>query len=249
MPAEGVTILTSNQVGGIKSHATDECCEAGEHWLVKEGRYSFSTLARVTKAGIKSHATDERCEAGEHWLVNEGRYSFSTLARVTKSGIASAETIEGEATGVHLKRKGEGKGVVLTMSMAERAKETAGIPRTGGIVSMTMVLHDRNENEIYYSLTVPPMTEKMKELQVFNTARTAKDNLPRLKKYASELKKPFKLKPASKGGNKNSKSDRGAGGGDMPANLNLWLSVGEVPKGENVTELKAKRKRAEDERN
>ena len=212
MPAEGVTILTSKQVAGIKSHATDEGCEAGEHWMEKEGRNSLSTLARVTKAGI-----------------------------------ASAETIEGEATGVHLKRKGEGKGVVLTMSMAERAKETAGIPRTGGIVSMTMVLHDRNKDKIYYSLTVLPMAEKMKELQVFNTARSAKDNIPRLKKYASELKKPFKLKQAPKG--RNTKSDRGAGGRDMPANLNLWLSVGEVPKGENVTELKAKRKRAEDERN
>lgn len=85
MPAEGVTILTSEQVGGIKSHATDPGCEKGEHWMVKEGRNSVSTLERVTNAGIASAATDPDCEKGEHWMTEKGRYSKSMSARSRES--------------------------------------------------------------------------------------------------------------------------------------------------------------------
>jgi hypothetical protein len=108
-----------------------------------------------------------------------------------------------------------------------------GVPRTGGKASTTMILHDMNENKIYYSLTDAPMVKKLVELKVFNSARTAGDNMKRLKDYAREGK--FKLVPGKTG--RGNKSDRGAGSKDMPANLNLWMSTGKVPKGENVTEL------------
>ena len=239
--------------GGINSNATDPNCQPGEHWMEEEDRYSWSTLARVTKAGIASHDTIEGEEDGVHWKrkgVGAGvDLTMPTLERVTKAGTASADTIEGEKRGTHWKRHGKGKGVVKTMSMAERAEETTGIPRKGGIVSTILVPY--HEDKIYYSLTNDPMFEKMVGLQVFNSKRNARDNIWRLKDYASEGK--FQLKLATKGGDrrKDFVPYRGACGRDMPTDLNVWLSVGKIPKGDNVTVLKkqSKRKRAEDEGN
>ena len=115
----------------------------------------------------------------------------------------------------------------------------------GGVASTTMVLHDRNTNPdwYYYSHTHAPMAEKMVELKLFNSERMANDQFLRLKEYAEELEKPFKLMPATKG--KQSKDFvpyRGACGKDMPTDLNFWLSTGKVPKGVNVTELKKQKK-------
>ena len=59
---------------GINSHRTDAGCEPGVHWMEKEGRYSLSTLARVTKAGIASAATIEGEATGIHCNVQgEGK--------------------------------------------------------------------------------------------------------------------------------------------------------------------------------
>jgi hypothetical protein len=77
------------------------------------------------------------------------------------------------------------------------------------------------------------MVKKLVELKVFNSTSTANDNKKRLKDYARE--KEFKLVPGKTG--RGNKSDRGAGGRDMPPHLDLWLSVGKVPEGENVTKL------------
>ena len=66
------------------------------------------------------------------------------------------------------------------------------------------------------------------------------------------IRREVPVKPATKGKpRKNFVPYRGACGSDMPENLNIWLSVGKVPKGDNVTELKkqTKRKRADDEGN
>jgi hypothetical protein len=117
---------------------------------------------------------------------------------------------------------------------AIRGEATLGVPRTGGTASTTMILYDRAIDHYYYSLTDNPMVKKLVELKVFNTARTAKDNMKRLKEYAREGM--FKLVPAIRGGGQK-KSGRGAGGRDMPPHLDLWLSVDKVPKGENVTKL------------
>jgi hypothetical protein len=120
------------------------------------------------------------------------------------------------------------------MSLSERVAKggeaTLGVPRTGGKASTTTILYDGTKDHYYYSLTDPPMMKKLVELEVFNSARTAKDNMKRLKDYAREGK--FKLVPAIRGN-----KYRGAGSKDMPAQLDLWLSVGKVPKGDNVTKL------------
>jgi len=129
------------------------------------------------------------------------------------------------------------------MSMAERGAEATGIPKKG--ISKIAVLHDKTAKKIYYSLTDHPMSQKMFELGMFGSVRTAQNNIKRLKDYASEVKREIELVPGTHGG-----SDRGACGRDMPANLDLWLSVAsEVPVGDNVTKLEkqAKRKRAEHE--
>ena len=54
MPAEGVTILTSKQVGGIKSNATDPDCEKGVHYSNQLQRETMSSSER----GVVSQATD-----------------------------------------------------------------------------------------------------------------------------------------------------------------------------------------------
>ena len=164
-------------------------------------------------------------------------------------GLESAATDEDEKRGTHLKRTGVGAGVDKTMSMSDRGAKSAGKPKTGGNESKIIVLHLKDK--IYYSRTDPPMLEKMVELKLFNSKTTAKDNISRLKKYGEEEGK-FQLKPGAKG---RPRKDfvpyryRGACGSDMPADLNVWMSVGTVPKDGNVTELKIqpKRKRADDE--
>jgi hypothetical protein len=165
-------------------------------------------------------------------------------------GNESAATIEGEARGVHVKRNGEGKGVDMTKSMSKRGEAALGVPKTGGKASTTTVLHDltdENNVHIYYSVTDKPMAQKLFDLKAFNSASTALDNMFRLKEYASKLGKPFKLVQGSANGKNSSKA---AAGSKMPLHLNLWLSVGKVPEGENVTQLKpvnqSKRKRAEE---
>jgi hypothetical protein len=125
---------------------------------------------------------------------------------------------------------------------------TTGVPRTGGKASTTLILHDQtdeNNVHIYYSVVDPPMAQKLFDLKAFNSARTAMDNMKRLKDYASKLGKPFKLVQGSANGKNSSKA---AAGSKMPLHLNLWLSVGKVPEGENVTQLvnQLKRKRAEE---
>jgi hypothetical protein len=95
-----------------------------------------------------------------------------------------------------VKRKGEGAGVVKTMSMAERGEASTGKPRTGKKESKISVLY--HEDKIYYSHTDPPMLKKMVELQVFNTEKSARNNIPRLRKYAEEEGK-IELKPGSMG--------------------------------------------------
>jgi hypothetical protein len=119
-------------------------------------------------------------------------------------------------------------------SMSARGALSKGVPRTGGTTSTTMILHDKDDDHYYYSVTNPPMEKKLVELRVFNTTRTAENNMKRLKDYAKD-KGEFKLVPGKIG--KGNKSDRGAGSKDMPPHLDLWLSVGKVPEGENVTKL------------
>jgi hypothetical protein len=166
------------------------------------------------------------------------------IAKVTKQGNNSASTDENEARGVHVRMQGEGAGVEKTMSMAERGEMSAGVQRTGKIESKITVLY--HGNKIYYSRTDAPMLEKMVELQMFNTEKSAMNNIPRLRKYAEEVGK-FKLKPGSIGKpRKDFVPYRGACGSGMPSDLKVWMSVGEIPKDGNVTELKLqpKRKRA-----
>jgi hypothetical protein len=135
------------------------------------------------------------------------------------------------------------------MSMA-RGEKNLGVPRmTGKKASKILVLH--HDKKIYYSRTNPPMAEKLVELQVFNTEKSAKSRIPRLYDYGKEAGK-FKLKPGAKGRvRKDFVPYRGACGRDMPSDLNVWMSVGEIPTGNNMKELKLqpKRKRAEDEGN
>ena len=88
----------------------------------------------------------------------------------------------------------------------------------------------------------------MVDLGVFNSVINAKD------KYEEAERLCIGEDIQAQGGDKRRKqeSDRGACGRDMPANLNLWLSVAsEVPVGDNVTKLEkqAKRKSAEHEGN
>ena len=134
------------------------------------------------------------------------------------------------------------------MPCNERGERTTGIPRTGGVVSTTLVLY--HENKIYFSRTDPPMLEKLVKLQVFNTEKHAKNHIPRLKEYGQEVGK-FQLKPGARGKpRKDFVPYRGACGRGMPSDLKVWMSVGEIPEGD-VTELKkqSKRKRAEDKGN
>ena len=228
------------QVAGFLSHATDEGCERGVHWMNDKGRPSMSSSAR----GKESHATDEGCERGVHWMVDKGRPSMSSSARGSLGGAESSRADHRGIAGLHYSVDLERD----TMSMSARGKESTGVPRTGGKASTTTVLHDKtdeNNVHIYYSVVDPPMAQKLFDLKAFNSARTAMDNMKRLKDYASKLGKPFKLSQGSANGKNSSKA---AAGSKMPLHLNLWLSVGKIPEGENVTQLvnQLKRKRAEE---
>ena len=284
LPADGVSITTSEQVAGIKSHATDPNCEGGQHRM-KNGEMSMSDIDRgrasaatdedeetgkhlkrngvgagVVKTmsmsdrgalgGKESAATDEDEETGVHLKRNGVGAGVVKTMSMSDRGLESAATDEGEETGAHLKRNGVGAGVVKTMSMSDRGalggEESAGKPKTGGNESKIIVLH--LEDETYYSRTDAPMLEKMVELKVFNKVRNAQDNIPRLKEYGQKVGK-FQLKPGAKGKQrKNFVKYRGACSRDMPTDLNVWMSVGEIPEGD-ATELKkqSKRKRADDE--
>jgi hypothetical protein len=208
------------------------------------GEMSMSSSDRGTEGGKNSHKTDPNCEVGVHRKQN-GEISRSTLERVSKAGKESAATIDGEKTGVHWKRQGEDKGKVLTMPMSERGEKSAGVPRTGNKESKILVLY--HEDKIYFSRTNPPMLQKMVELELFSSEKSAENSIPRLKKYGQEVEK-FQLKPGRRGGKKEVHY-RGACGSKMPADLDVWMSVGTVPKDGNVTELvlQAKRKRVEDD--
>jgi hypothetical protein len=235
---------TPNQVagfiGGVNSHKTDPNCEPGEHWMEEEDRYSMSSRGR----GIESAATDEGEARGVHVKRNGVGAGVEKTMSMSARGMESAATDEGEARGVHVKRKGVGAGVEKSMSMAERGEKSTGVPRSGKNESKISVLY--HKDKIYYSRTDPPMLKKMVELQVFNTEKSAKNSIPRLREYAEEEGK-FELKPGARGKpRKDFVPYRGACGSGMPSDLKVWLSVGEIPKDGNVTELKLqpKRKRA-----
>jgi len=159
------------------------------------------------------------------------------------AGLKSHATDPGYEDGEHRMKNGE-----ISMSTLERVTKagmaSTGIPRSGKKESKISVLY--HEDKIYYSRTDPPMLKKMVELQVFNTEKSAKNKMPMLKKYAEEEGK-FELKPGARGKpRKDLVPYRGACGSGMPSDLKVWLSVGEIPKDGNVTELKLqpKRKRA-----
>ena len=190
-------------------------------------------------AGFRSHATDPDCEPGEHWIYDEGRYSMSDSDR----GMESTATDEGEARGTHVKRKEK------TPSMSERAEKKAGVPTKK---SRILVLY--HGDKTYYSRTDPPMAKKMVELELFSTESNAKTKIPKLNDYGKEIGigLKFKLIPGARGfTGKDIVPHGGACGSKMSSDLNVWMSVGEIPKGNNVEELKSqpKRKRAQDEGN
>ena len=158
-------------------------------------------------------------------------------------GMESAATDEGEARGTHVKRKEK------TPSMSERAEKKAGVPTKK---SRILVLY--HGDKTYYSRTDPPMAKKMVELELFSTESNAKTKIPKLNDYGKEIGigLKFKLIPGARGfTGKDIVPHGGACGSKMSSDLNVWMSVGEIPKGNNVEELKSqpKRKRAEDEGN
>ena len=96
LPVDGVSITTSEQVAGFRSHATDPNCEPGEHWMEKENRYSMPTLERVTNAGMASAATDEGEARGVHVKRNGVGAGVEKTMSMSARGMESAATDEGE---------------------------------------------------------------------------------------------------------------------------------------------------------
>jgi hypothetical protein len=228
--------------------------------LKRRGGYVGPAVWEFGRPQTQKEKQDER-----HWLTrgsyvtrlgNEMQKLYTTpfakmsdkdlyavfVAKSTEQGINSSATDEGRAVGEHYLASEDR----YTMSMSDRAKEATGVPKTGGKASTTLILHDQtdeNNVHIYYSLTDKPMAQKLFDLKAFNSERNAVDNMKRLKDYAGQGK--FKLVQGSANGRNSSKA---AAGSKMPLHLNLWLSVGKVPEGENVKQLvnQSKRKRAEE---
>ena len=248
--SDEIIIPTPNQVagfiGGVNSHKTDPNCEPGEHWMEEEDRYSMSSRGR----GLESAATDESEARGTHVKRNGvGAGVEKTMSMSDRGSLGaeeSAATDDGKARGVHVKKRGEGAGVVKTMSMSERGEASTGVPRTGKKESKILVLY--HGDKTYYSRTNHQMVKKMVELHIFNSESMANSKIPKLYDHGKEVGNKFKLKPGAMGGGR---KYGGACGCGMPSDLDVWMSVGEIPKGDNVTELKLqpKRKRAEDEGN
>jgi hypothetical protein len=239
----------SSRGRGLESAATDEGEKRGTHVKRKGvGAGVVKTMSMSARA-MESAATDEGEKTGTHVKRKGVGAGVEKTMSMSARSLKGSATDEGEKRGVHVKRNGVGAGVEKTMSMTERAEKSAGVPRTGKKASKILVLY--HGDKTYYSRTNPPMMKKMVELELFNNDATAKGRIPRLYDYGKEVGK-FKLKPGSMGRVKNGLVQYGgACGSGMPSDLDVWMSVGTVPKGNNVTELKLqpKRKRAEDEGN
>ena len=158
-------------------------------------------------AAITNHMTEMSEREGRPVTRAEAHYDFGRIAGNRR--VETAGTFQ-----VNLGRNS----TTMSEAAAEGGTASAGIPRTGAISSTILVLDDRNAGRIYYSLTDPAMSEKMVNLRVFGSVITTQKNMKRLKDYASDGE--FKLKAATKGRGK--KSDRGACGWDMPANLSTF---------------------------
>ena len=228
----GVGFCTPNQAAGhagIFAAVTNHMTEMGE----RLGRLVTRAEAH---SDFSAMAGQRRVETAGTYRENLGRVSTTMSEAGQAAGQARVET-----AGTYRANLGR-----VSLTLSEAGQKNTGIPKTGA--STTLVLHDKNADRIYYSLTDSAMLEKMVDFEVFSTVRTAMNNIARLK--ACALDGEFKLNAATKGRGK--KSERGACGRDMPANLDLWLSVAsEVPVGVNVTKLEkqVKRRRVEDERN
>jgi len=121
LPADGVSVSTSEQVAGIKSHLSDERGVKGLHFSIPLDRYTLPSRER----GLESAATDEDEKRGTHLKRNGVGAGVVKTPSMSARGLESAATDEDEKRGAHLKRHGEGAGVVKTPSMSARGLESA----------------------------------------------------------------------------------------------------------------------------
>ena len=122
LPSEGVSLTTSEQVAGFKSHASDPNCEDGEHRM-KNGEMSMPTLERVTKAGIASADTIKDELHGVHWKKQgKGAGVDLTMPMSGHGSLGAAESNHADdrgISGLHFSKRKK----CDTMSCSDRGKK------------------------------------------------------------------------------------------------------------------------------
>ena len=156
LPSEGVSLTTSEQVAGFKSHASDPNCEDGEHRM-KNGEMSMPTLERVTKAGIASADTIKDELHGVHWKKQgKGAGVDLTMPMSGHGSLGAAESNHADdrgISGLHFSKRKK----CDTMSCSDRGKKARGKPRHGRKQSHVLILRDKNSGKTCYSVTNAPM--------------------------------------------------------------------------------------------
>jgi len=149
LPADGVSVSTSEQVAGIKSHLSDERGVKGLHFSIPLDRYTLPSRER----GLESAATDEDEKRGTHLKRNGVGAGVVKTPSMSARGLESAATDEDEKRGAHLKRQGEGAGVVKTMSMSARGSASLGSQRIERPIMLLQLVSSTVEPD------APPMSK------------------------------------------------------------------------------------------